>query len=176
VRASRYDTGVIETPRLALRRFTTDDAPFVLELLNDADFRRYIGDKGVRTREEAEGYILSGPLDSYARLGFGLLLVELKPGLQPIGMCGLLKRDWLDDVDLGFAFLPGFRRQGYALEAASAVLGWARDSRGIRRCLAIATPDNAASLALLARLGFHHERRVRPPNEGAELVLMAADV
>jgi len=167
---------MIETQRLALRRLTTQDAGFILDLLNDPDFLRFIGDKGVRTREDAEAYIRSGPMDSYARLGFGLLLVTLKPALRPIGMCGLLKRDWLDDVDLGFAFLPAFRRHGYASEAAAAILASARENFGLRRVVAIATPDNAASIALLVKLGFRSERRVRPPHEGAELELLAADV
>lgn len=166
---------VIQTGRLALRRLTTEDAGFVLELLNDPAFLRYIGDKGVRTREDAAGYIRSGPMDSYARLGFGLLLVELKPGLRPIGLCGLLQRDWLADPDLGFAFLPGFRRHGYASEAAGAVLAWARQSLGARRVVAIATPDNAASIALLAKLGFRREGRVRPPGEAVDLELLATD-
>jgi RimJ/RimL family protein N-acetyltransferase len=167
---------VIESSRLALRRFTPEDAAFVLELLNDADFLRFVGDKGVRTPQDAAAYIRKGPLDSYARLGFGLLLVALRETGQPIGMCGLLKREWLDDVDLGFALLPAFRRRGYATEAAVAVLAWARESLPVRRIVAIATPANAASIALLEKLGFRRERRVRPPGDDAELELLAADV
>ena len=97
---------VIETPRLARRRLTTDDADFILELLNEPSFLRYIGDKGVRTREDAGRYILAGPMASYERFGFGLYRVERKDGGEPIGICGLLKRDSLEDVDVGFAFLP----------------------------------------------------------------------
>ena len=99
---------VIETPRLALRRLSTDDADFILELLNEPSFLRYIGDKGVRTREDAGRYILAGPMASYERFGFGLYRVERKDGGEPIGICGLLKRDSLEDVDVGFAFLPRF--------------------------------------------------------------------
>lgn len=166
---------MIETPRLALRRLSTEDAGFMLELLNDPAFVRFVGDKGVRTREQAEGYIRTGPMDSYARLGFGLNLVELKAAREAIGICGLLKREWLDDADLGFAFLPRFRSQGYAFEAAAAILEWARQHLAAKRVVAITTPDNAASIGLLSKLGFRLARRVRPPGEDVELEVFAAD-
>ena len=148
---------LIETPRLRLRRLAPGDAPFILELLNDGDFLRYIGDKGVRTEDHARGYILSGPMASYERFGFGLLLVSLASG-EPIGMCGLLKRDTLEDPDLGFAFLPPYRAQGYAHESASAVLAHAPAAWGLSRVLAITSPDNVASIGLLEKLGFVFER------------------
>ena len=107
---ARPSVPVIETPRLALHRLTTDDADFILELLNEPSFLRYIGDKGVRTREDACQYILAGPMASYDRFGFGLYRVERKDSGEPIGMCGLLKRESLEDVDVGFAFLPGSGR------------------------------------------------------------------
>lgn len=166
---------VIETKRLALRRLTTEDAGFMLELLNDPDFLRYIGDKKVRTREDACGYIQAGPMQSYAQHGFGLERVELRATGEAVGICGLLKRDWLDAPDLGFAFLPRFRRHGYASEAAAAVLAWARSSLGARRVLAIVDADNAASIGLLSKLGFRQDGRVTPPGETVELLLMAAD-
>ena len=144
---------LIETPRLILRRLGLDDAAFILELLNDPAFLRYIGDKGVRCDDDAREYIQKGPLASYDRYGFGLFLVALKTG-EPIGICGLLKRDSLDDADVGFAFLPGFRSQGYALESAQAVLAHARDAWGLTRVLAITSPDNVASISLLHKLGF----------------------
>jgi RimJ/RimL family protein N-acetyltransferase len=144
---------LIETPRLRLRRLAPGDAPFILELLNDPAFLQYIGDKGVRTEEDARGYIRNGPMASYERFGFGLFLVSLTTG-EPIGMCGLLKRDSLDDADLGFAFLPGFRADGYGFEAAVAVLAHARAAWGLTRVLAITSPDNVASIGLLEKLGF----------------------
>jgi RimJ/RimL family protein N-acetyltransferase len=153
---------VLETERLVLRRLTTDDAPFVLELLNDPAFLRYIGDKGVRTHADACRYIETGPMASYERHGFGLLRVELKDGGEPIGMCGLLKRDYLADVDIGFALLPAHRSKGYTLEAASAVLAHATGALGLERVLAITSPDNVASVGLLERLGFRFERMARP--------------
>lgn len=162
---------MIETARLALRKLSPADAPFVVQLLNDPAFVRFIGDRGVRTVDDAEQYILSGPVSSYARFGFGLYLVELKDGRAPIGICGLLKRPYLDAVDLGFALLPGYRARGYAFESASAVLGYARNVFGFDRILAITTPDNDASIALLTRLGFRFERTCRASADEPELRL-----
>jgi ribosomal-protein-alanine N-acetyltransferase len=159
-------TAVLETERLVLRRLATDDAPFLLELLNEPSFLRYIGDKGVRTEADARRYVEAGPLASYERFGFGLYRVELRESGEPIGMCGLLKRDALPDVDVGFAFLP---RKGYAFESAAAVLAHARDALGRGRILAITTPDNVASIRLLEKLGFRFERMARVPEDGPEV-------
>ena len=166
---------VLETTRLTLRRLTPADAPFILELLNDPSFVRYIGDKGVRTREDAVGYITAGPIASYERHGFGLFLVELKEGRVPIGICGLLKRDWLEDVDVGFAFLPRFWSQGYARESASAVLDFGRDRWRLARILAITSPDNVASIGLLTKVGFRLDRVARWPDERSEINVFALD-
>ncbi|HEU4328722.1 MAG TPA: GNAT family N-acetyltransferase [Roseiflexaceae bacterium] len=162
---------VFETERLALRRFTLADAPFVLELLNDPDWHRYIGDRGVRTLQQAENYIVTVPMQMYDRLGFGLYLVEHKASGEPIGMCGLLKRDFLEDVDLGFAFLARHRAQGYALEAALGTLGYARSALGLGRVAAIVAPDNERSARLLEKLGFRFERMVSYPGETEQLRL-----
>jgi len=148
---------VLETSRLVLRWVTTDDAPFIFELLNEPSFLQYIGDKGVRSLEDARNYILTGPVASYQRFGFGLYLVLLKEGGTPIGMCGLLKRDSLPDVDVGYAYRPAFWSNGYAFEAASAVLVHGREVFGLRRIVAITSPDNAGSRALLEKLGLHYE-------------------
>ena len=113
---------VVETPRLTLRRFTLDDAEFIFGLLNQPSFLEFIGDKGVRTLDDARDYLLKGPIASYETFGFGLYLVNRKQDGTPIGMCGLLKREALQDVDIGFAFLPEFWSKGYAVESASAVL------------------------------------------------------
>jgi [ribosomal protein S5]-alanine N-acetyltransferase len=169
-------TPVHETGRLALHRFTTADAAFVVELLNEASFLRYIGDKGVRTEADACRYLEAGPLASYARHGFGLYRVGLKQGGEPIGMCGLLKRDWLEDVDIGFAFLPRYWRNGYALEAAAAVLAHARDGLGLRRVVAITSPDNGASIGLLEKLGFRFERMARPSDREPEVRVFGLDL
>ena len=146
-----------ETRRLILRPVELTDAPFIFELVNDPSFLRFIGDKNVRNLDDARGYIEKGPRASYARHGFGLWLVQTKLGHHPIGLCGLVKRDTLADVDIGFAFLPDGRGQGYAFEAASWTLAQARDVFGLRRVVAIASPDNEASATLLQRIGLRDE-------------------
>jgi len=166
----------IETDRLRLKRFVEGDAAFIVSLLNQPSFLRFIGDKGVRTLEDAQSYIRNGPIKSYQEHGFGLYLVELKSKQLPIGMCGLLKRDSLPNVDLGFAFLPEFWREGYAHEAASAVLAHAQNDLGLERILAIANPDNDASIRLLEKLGFKFETPVKLSNETASVKLFSHDV
>jgi RimJ/RimL family protein N-acetyltransferase len=162
---------VLETRRLVLRRLSTDDAPFLLELLNEPSFLRYIGDKGVRTEADAVRYVETGPVASYERFGFGLWRVELKESGQAVGMCGLLKRDTLPDVDVGFAFLPRHWSKGYAFESASAVVAHAREALGLKRVVAITSPDNVASIRLLEKLGFRFERMARVPEDGPEVML-----
>jgi RimJ/RimL family protein N-acetyltransferase len=164
---------VLETERLRLRQFVTEDGPFILELLNQPSFLRFIGDKGVRTLDDAERYILTGPVESYQRNGFGLYLVVLREAGMPIGMCGLLRRDWLDAPDIGFSYLPAFWSRGYAFEAASAVMHHARETLGLTRILAIVSPDNAGSIRLLEKLGLRHAGMIRPPGEAADLHLFS---
>jgi RimJ/RimL family protein N-acetyltransferase len=159
----------LETRRLVLRPLTADDAGFILELLNDPAFLRYVGDKGVRTHADACRYIETGPVASYEHHGFGLLRVELRDAGEPIGICGLLKRDSLPEPDIGFALLPRHRAKGYAFESASAVLAHARDTLGLKRVLAIASPDNAASIELLEGLGFRFERMSRLDEDAPEI-------
>lgn len=167
---------VLETDRLALRRLVPADAPFVLELVNDPDWLRYIGDRGVRTLQQAVDYIEGGPAQMYARYGFGLYLVELKRSGEPIGMCGLLKREFLPDADIGFAFLPRYRGAGYAFEAAAGVLRYAAAELGLGRVAAIATQDNERSARLLEKLGLRYEGLVAYPDEAVELRLFARDL
>ena len=166
---------VAETPRLVLRWITTDDAPFILELLNEPSFIQYIGDKGVRSLEDARNYILTGPVASYQRFGFGLYLVLLKETGAPIGMCGLLKRDTLPDVDVGYAYRPAFWSRGYAYEAASAVLAHGREAFGLKRIVAITSPDNAGSKALLEKLGLRYEETLcLAPGQDTDLFAIEA--
>ncbi len=164
---------VIETDRLTLRHLSPNDAEFIFALLNDPAFLRFIGDKGVRTLEGARKYITNGPMEMYARLGFGLYLVELKDGGIPIGLCGLIKRDGLDDVDIGFAFLPEYRTKGYAYEAASATMEYGKDALGLKRIVAITSPDNEASGKLLEKIGLRFDRMIRLSEEGDEVRLFA---
>jgi RimJ/RimL family protein N-acetyltransferase len=132
-----------------------------MTLLNEPSFLQNIGDRGVRTVEDARAYIENGPMSSYARHGFGLYLVELHGSGDPIGICGILKRDALPDPDLGYAFLPAYWKQGYALESAAAVRDYARGTLGLGRLLAVVSPANEPSIRLLERLGFRFERVTR---------------
>jgi RimJ/RimL family protein N-acetyltransferase len=163
----------LETPRLHLRPLTERDDAFIVSLLNDPAFLLFVGDRGVRTPEDARAYIRNGPIASYERFGHGLLLVALRSSGTPIGICGLLKRDALDDVDVGFAFLPEHCGKGYGLESASAVLADARSSLGLRRVVAITDPDNAASIRLLEKLGLAFEGMVTMSGETKALRLHA---
>lgn len=162
------------TGRLELAPLGLDDAPFILELLNSPGFLRFVGDKGVRDLEGARGYLAAGPLASYAKHGFGLLRVALRDGGPAIGICGLIRRPGLDDVDLGFALLPAFEGRGYAAEAARATLERGRDAHGLRRVVAITDPGNAGSVRLLERLGFAFERRIEL--NGEDLLLFGREV
>ena len=164
---------IIETSRLVLRRLDGGDAAFILELVNDADWLRHIGDRGVHTLADAERYILQGPVAMYEAKGFGLYGVQLRSSGALIGMCGLIKRDALDDVDIGFALLPSHRGGGYAREAAEATLKYARDVLRLPRVAAIVSPANSASIGLLERLGLHCERLIRMPNDTADVALFS---
>ncbi|MGF6953404.1 RimJ/RimL family protein N-acetyltransferase [Neobacillus sp. B4I6] len=167
---------VIETERLVLRWLTQDDAAFILELLNGPSWIRFIGDRGVRTLEDARNYIVTGPMEMYSRLGFGLYMTELKDeGRTPIGICGLIKRDSLDDVDLGFAFLSRFQTKGYGFEAASATLVYGREQLGLKRIVAITSEDNDGSSRLLEKVGMKFEEMVTLPHDSEELKLFGVD-
>ena len=164
---------VLETERLSLRELTVDDAEFIMMLLNEPSFLRYIGDKKVRNLDDARQYILNGPVGSYERHGFGLNCVELRESHTPIGMCGLLKRDELPDPDIGFALLPDFWSKGFAFEAAQAVLKDAGERLKIQRILAITSLDNDASIDLLQRLGFRFDEIVQLSPNGEQLRLFS---
>ena len=166
---------VLTTPRLTLRRLSPDDAEFIVELLNDPAFIQFVGDKAVRNADDARRYILEGPVASYERNGFGLWMVELRDSGLAVGMCGLLKRESLADVDIGFAFLPAYRSQGYAFESASAVLDYGRTEFGLRRIVAITDPENAGSLRVLQKIGMRFERMIAVSEGGPEIQLLAIE-
>jgi [ribosomal protein S5]-alanine N-acetyltransferase len=166
---------VLDTERLNLRRMTLDDAEFILELLNDAAFVRFVGDKGVRTADDAREYISTGPMASYDRHGFGLWVAELKVSRTAVGMCGLLKREALTDVDIGFAFLPEHRGRGYAFESAAAVLRHGRVVHGLKRILAITVADNAGSIRVLEKIGMGFVGMTRLSEDEGEIMLLASD-
>lgn len=167
-------TPILQTSRLALRQLDVDDAPFILRLLNDPAWLRYIGDRGVRTVDGAREYLEERVISMYAKLGFGLWMVETKEGGVPTGICGLVKRDVLPEVDLGFAFMPAFRGRGYAYESALAVRDHAVGALGLPRLLAITTPANASSARLLERLGFAPEREMPWAGDEKDMVTVYA--
>ena len=148
----------LDTPRLLLRQLEPGDAGFIVGLLNQPSFLANIGDRGVRNEADAQRYLLEGPLSMYARFGFGLWHVARKSDGAPIGMCGLLKRDILPDVDLGYAYLPEFWGQGYAFEAAAATLRHAAGKFGLARVIAVVSEGNSGSIRVLEKLGMRFER------------------
>jgi len=156
---------VIETERLSLFEFIPTDAPFIFSLLNTPKWISFIGDRGVRTLDDAVRYIEERIIVSYRKFGFGLYLVKLKDKDVPLGMCGLVRREHLSDVDLGFAFLPDFEKFGYALESSSAVLDFARDGLRLKRVVAITMKENDRSIKLLTKLGLQFERMISSPGE-----------
>jgi RimJ/RimL family protein N-acetyltransferase len=164
---------VLETDRLVLRWLGAEDAAFILQLINEPSWLRYIGDKGVRTLADAAHYIRNGPVAMYHRLGFGLYLVALRDSGESLGICGLIKRDSLDDVDLGFAFLPIFCGKGYACEAVAATTIYGKIVLGLARIVAIVSPDNHRSGKLLEKVGFRFEHMAAVGANGQKLKLYA---
>jgi RimJ/RimL family protein N-acetyltransferase len=157
---------ILETERLSLRWLSADDAPFMLQLLNEPSFIQNIGDRGVRNLAGAREYIEKGAVASYHQNGYGLYMVELKGDGTPIGICGLVKRPFLEHADIGFAFLPPFWSQGYALESASAVMDFARKRLALECVVAIVSPGNDPSIRLLRKLGLDFERMIEMPTPG----------
>lgn len=164
---------VLETHRLRLRLLTADDAPFVLALVNEPDWLRYIGDRGIRDLDGAREYIRQGPRAMYARHRFGLWLVERREDGEPLGLCGLLVRDYLPKPDIGFALRARHHGHGYAREAAEAVVAHACDVLGLPELLAIVSPGNVRSVRLLEHLGFRHVGEQVPPGADRPVQLFA---
>lgn len=155
---------MIQTKNLTIRHLKTEDAEFILRLTNDPDWLTFIGDKGIRSEDDAVQYLNNGPIRMYALYGHGLYFVGLKNSETPIGICGIIKRESLPKPDLGFAFLPDFRGNGYAFEAADAILNYSRDVLKIETVLAITLPENLRSIRLLEKLGFQFSRHL-PEND-----------
>lgn len=166
---------IIETERTILREVTKEDGKFILDLLNQPSFIKFIGDRNVRTVEQARDYIESRFTASYEKFGFGMWAVVLKETNQPIGICGFVRRDSLPDADIGFAFLPQFEGKGYAFESAAAALRYGRTVLNLNRILAIVTQTNASSIKLLEKLDFKYERLIEMPGEEKELKLFSSD-
>ncbi len=166
---------IAETDRLQLRHLVLDDAPFILTLVNDPSWIQFIGDRGIRTVAQAEAYLQNGPMASYAENGFGLYLVERKEDSMRLGMCGLVKRPSLPHVDIGFAFLPQFTGQGYAFEAATAVLHHARHDLNLSPIVAITATDNHRSIKLLEKCGLHFQKMISLAADQPAIMLFYPD-
>lgn len=160
---------ILRTKRLLISEFTTDDSSFIVRLLNSPGWLQFIGDRGVRTEEDARNYLQNGPIASYAKNGFGLWKVSLADGNVSLGMCGLIRRESLEDVDIGFAMLPEFAGRGYAFEAAEACVHFARNEAGLKRLVAITMETNRNSIALLEKAGMRFEKKIQ--QGGEELLL-----
>ncbi|WP_343110359.1 GNAT family N-acetyltransferase [Mucilaginibacter sp.] len=145
---------LFESDNLRMRRFLASDKAFVFELLNTPAWKKFIGDRNIHTLVDALNYIQKGPLSLYEKYGFGPWIVELKFTEDVIGMCGLFKRDYLDQPDLGFAFLPGYEGRGLAYEACIASLSYIKSNYTFDKLYAITTDDNVRSRRLLERCGF----------------------
>lgn len=161
----------IDTPRTAIDRFTNDDAEFILRLLNEPSFIENIADKGVRNLDDAREYLHSGPIASYKKHGFGLWRVALRESDEPIGMCGLLQRDFLEHPDIGYALLPKHCGQGLAYEACTAVMGFAANTLKAAKVYAFVSDHNQRSIHLLDKLGFAFERELTLPDSNDEVLL-----
>lgn len=160
-----------ETDRLKLRPFNLNDSLFIIQLLNSPGWLEFIGDRNVKTEEQAKNYLIKGPILSYRQNGFGLSMVELKTDTIPIGMCGILKRESLENPDIGFAFLPEFTGQGYAYEITKATLTYASVNLNMPVVWAITVSANASSIKLLEKIGMRYKNKFSFPNEKEELLL-----
>jgi RimJ/RimL family protein N-acetyltransferase len=164
---------ITETNRLIISKISLEDAPFFLKLVNTPNWIKYIGDRNLKTIKDAEDYLTNGILKGYKEVGFGFYKVQNKINNTPIGICGLVKREQLDDVDFGFAFLPEFEGQGFGFEASTAILKVANELFNIKKLLAITLPINSNSIKLLEKLGFNFEKSVKPFEDDEELLLFA---
>ncbi|MBE2217103.1 MAG: GNAT family N-acetyltransferase [Ignavibacteria bacterium] len=162
---------ILDTDRLILREFEEEDAGFILRLLNSPGWLKNIGPRGIQTEENAKEYINSKLRKAYTELGFGFYLIELKSGGESVGMCGLVKREGLDDVDVGFALLPEYEGMGYAYEAATAIVEYAANILNISSLSAITIPSNSSSIKLLEKIGLRFSKMIRIPNDPEELML-----
>lgn len=162
---------IIETERLGLRYFMIDDTPFIISLLNSPGWIEFIGDRNVRTEEQAQDYLLNGPMKSYKENGYGLCMVETRNDRTPIGMCGIINRVDLEGPDIGFAILPEYTGKGYAYEIAAATMNYATDILKIPEVFAITLPANKTSIKLLEKIGLSFQKIFSFPDKQEELML-----
>ncbi len=169
-------SAVIETQRLLLKEFTEDDSEFIIELLNSPGWLKFIGSRDIKTKTDALNYIENRIRKRYLESGFGFYKIELKSDGAKAGMCGLVKRDSLDDVDIGFALLPQYENKGYAHESAEAVMVFAREKLMLPRLAAITVPYNTSSIKLLEKLGMKFEKTIHIPGDNESLMLFQKEL
>jgi len=167
---------IAETERLIISKFTIEDAPFFLELVNTPHWLKYIGDRNIKTVLQAEQRIISGHIKSYETHGFGFYKLNLKENTKPIGTCGFIKRDSLEHVDVGFAFLPEYEGKGYGFESSKAILKLAKERFKLETILAITLPANKPSINLLEKLGLSFQKMIKPFEDDEELMLFAINL
>jgi RimJ/RimL family protein N-acetyltransferase len=166
----------LETNKLLIREFATGDAAFVMQLLNTPSWLQFIGDRHITTLTDAENYIIQRFQKGYEEYGYGAWLVVLKQTNEPVGLCGLFQRDYLEQPDVGFAFLPEYEGKGYAYEATVATIDYAVQYLKVPYLLAITQDDNNRSVHLLERAGFRYKETLLPPDENQELLLFMLDL
>jgi RimJ/RimL family protein N-acetyltransferase len=164
---------IFQTERLRIREFNENDASFIVVLVNTDGWLKYIGDRNIKTDDQAREYLINGPIKSYYENGYGLYLVELIEEKIPIGMCGIIKRDTLEYPDIGYAFLPKYYGLGYAFEAAKQTLYHAEHHLKLNKILAITDPENSSSIKLLEKLGFVFQKFIKAPKDGSDLRLFS---
>ena len=162
---------IISTSRLELLEICEADAAFILKLFNTPSWLKFIGDRNLRTEEDAKKYIINRLMPSYKIFGFGFYLTKLKEENVPIGICGIVKRDFLEHVDIGFAFLPQYEGKGYGYESAAGVVNYAQTTLGMETLAGITNSDNKSSIALLEKLGLRFKKMILLPNETEEIML-----
>jgi RimJ/RimL family protein N-acetyltransferase len=168
---------IAETNRLIISKFTLKDAPFFKELVNTPSWLKYIGDRNIKTNEDAEKRIKEGHVKSYETYGFGFYKLHLKEeNNKSIGTCGLIKRDTLEDVDIGFALLPEYEGKGFGYEASLAIMELAKHEFNLERLVAITLSSNPNSIKLLEKLGMTYEKTVKPFENDEELMLFAKNL
>lgn len=160
---------ILSTERLVISKITLNEASFIRELMNDKDWIQNIGDRGVRTLEDAEAYIKDKFFTSYEKYGYGFYVISLKSTTDRIGTVGLIDREGIEGIEIGYGMLPAFRGKGYALEAAQAIFSYAQNTLGIEKIVAIVNPNNKGSIRLLEKLGLRYEKMVRLPEETKDI-------
>lgn len=164
-----------QSERLSIDLISTQDTAFIVELVNSPGWLKYIGDRKVYSEEDAKGFIENRLWAHQEKHGYGTWKVSLKEDMKAIGVCGFVKRDYLDDADIGFALLPEYQGSGYMSEAAMACLEFGKEQLGFRKVMAISNCDNLASHRLLGKIGFVNEGKILPPDEHEEIFLFSRE-